>query len=143
MDDGETRVLAVARAVVSLLHEEAALAAPLECCGLLLGPARDHVTRALPTANVAADPRRRFEIDPRPLLDAHRAERAGGERIVGYYHSHPAGAAVPSATDGENSTGDLRIWAIIGEGQVAFWRDSGNGFVEQSWRRVDDDPGGV
>ena len=142
MEAQETRVLTVASRVVSLLREQAALAAPLECCGLLLGMAGDHVAEARPAANVAPDPRRHFEIDPVALIAAHKAGRAGGLQVLGYYHSHPVGEPAPSATDIENSTGDLRIWAIIGQGQVAFWRDSGKGFVQQSWRPVDFVPDG-
>nr|WP_243652510.1 M67 family metallopeptidase [Novosphingobium sp. PhB165] len=109
----------------------AARAHPEECCGLLLGESldgRDRIDRAVPAGNVAAERMRHFEIDPAALLAAHRAARGGGPQVLGYYHSHPTGQPVPSAVDREHSTGDLRIWAIIGDGRVAFWRDSGNGF---------------
>ena len=112
--------------MVTLL-EEAAKAAPLECCGLLLGHAR-RVEEACPAANVAPDPSRHFEIDPAALFAAHRAARAGGLELLGYYHSHPAGHPLPSATDCEHASGDLRAWAIIAGGEVSFWRDTPGGF---------------
>jgi proteasome lid subunit RPN8/RPN11 len=117
----------VTRAVVTALMEEAARCYPEECCGLLLGEG-GCIDRAVPAANVAAERTRHFEIDPAALLAAHRTARGGGPQVLGYFHSHPTGQPVPSAVDREHSTGDLRIWAIIGEGRVAFWRDSGNGF---------------
>ena len=84
---------------------------------------------ARPTANIAPDPARHFEIDPAALFAAHRAERNGGPELLGYYHSHPAGHPVPSATDCEHASGDDRVWAIIAGGEVAFWRDGPGGFV--------------
>ncbi len=52
---------------------------------------------------------------------------------MGYYHSHPAGPACPSATDEAMANGDASIWAIIGEqGDIAFWRDGERGFVALS-----------
>ena len=79
--------------------------------------------------NVAFDPRRSFEIDPQALIAAHRAAREGGPAVLGYYHSHPAGAAVPSDTDRAMAAGDGRVWAIVGKGDVTFWRDDRDGFA--------------
>ena len=101
--------------------------APEECCGLLLG--RDAVEEARPAANVAAEPWRKFEIDPQALIDAHRAARADGPGLLGYYHSHPIGPPEPSATDRAMAPGDGKAWAIVTEGGVTFWRDDGDGFA--------------
>ncbi|MEJ2409960.1 MAG: M67 family metallopeptidase [Novosphingobium sp.] len=128
------------RGILATLRAEADRAAPEECCGLLLGHGApggsERIETILPAANVADEPRLRFEIDPAVLLAAHKAVRAGGSQVLGYYHSHPVGLAAPSATDCEHSTGDLRIWAIIAGGHVAFWRDSGNGFSELTFSAV-------
>ncbi|WP_308421057.1 M67 family metallopeptidase [Novosphingobium endophyticum] len=109
------------------LRGEAARAAPLECCGVLLGRG-GRIEEALPAANVAPQPEIRFEIDPAVLLSAHKAARAGGPQVLGYYHSHPAGHPVPSATDCEHASGDRRIWAIVAGSEVALWRDAEEGF---------------
>ena len=119
--------LEVTSGTMATLLEEAARAAPLECCGLLLGRA-GRIEQASPAANVASDPARHFEIDPAALFAAHRAARAGGPELLGYYHSHPDGHPLPSATDCEHSSGDGRAWAIIAGGQVALWRDGPDGF---------------
>lgn len=110
------------------LLEEAARAHPLECCGLLLGSG-GRVDRVQPCANVHADPARHFEIDPAALIAAHKAQRAGGPQIVGYYHSHPTGIAAPSATDQAEASGDGRVWAIVAGGTVGWWRDEPGGFT--------------
>lgn len=136
-------VVEVTRGVLATLRAEAEKALPEECCGLLLGTAggdgraAGRIDAARAAANVADQPCRHFEIDPAVLLGAHRDARSGGPAVLGYYHSHPAGDPVPSATDREHSTGDLRIWAIIGRGQVAFWRDSGNGFTPLTCRTIE------
>src|SRR5579864_200713 len=122
--------------VIATLIAQAARAAPAECCGLLLGW-EGRVFEVRPAANIAAEPLVRFEIDPAVLFAAHRAARAGGPGLVGYYHSHPAGHPRPSAADCEHATGDDRIWAIIAGGEVAFWRDGETGFEPLSHRVVD------
>ena len=106
-------------------------AAPEECCGLLLG--HEAIEEARPAANVATEPLHRFEIDPQALVDAHREARAGGPRVIGYYHSHPGGPAEPSATDRALASGDGKVWAIVGAGDVAFWRDDEDRFVSLSY----------
>jgi proteasome lid subunit RPN8/RPN11 len=118
----------VTSGAIATLLEEAKRAAPAECCGLLLG--RDgKVQEARPASNVAHDPLRHFEIDPAALFAAHRAARAGGPELLGYYHSHPNGHPLPSASDCQHASGDNRCWAIIGEGSVRFFRDSPAGFL--------------
>lgn len=118
-------------ALLPALLAEAARHAANECCGLLLGTGAV-IDRIVPTYNVAAEPARHFEIDPQALIAAHRAERAGGPRILGYYHSHPTGRTEPSATDQASAAGDGKVWAIIAGGDVTFWRDDGPGFSRLS-----------
>jgi len=129
-------VLEVTSEVVATLLAEAARAAPAECCGLLLGRA-GRIVEARPAANLASEPRLRFEIDPAALFAAHRQARGGGPELIGYYHSHPAGHPRPSATDCEHASGDDRAWAIVAGGTVAFWRDAPAGFEPLSYAVVD------
>jgi proteasome lid subunit RPN8/RPN11 len=122
----------VTRAALEAIRAAAERALPEEACGLLFG--RDRlVERAIPARNVHPAPQRRFEIDPQALIDAHRAARQGGPEVVGYYHSHPAGPAKPSAADREMAAGDGSIWAIAAAGDVTFWRDDEDGFVALSY----------
>jgi desampylase len=123
--------LCVTRAALDGMRAAARDSAPDECCGLLLG--REAVEEARPAANVAFEPRHRFEIDPQALVDAYRAARAGGPPVIGYYHSHPAGPAEPSATDRAMASGDGKVWAILGAGDITFWRDDEDGFVSLSY----------
>lgn len=112
---------------LATLLAEATRAAPREACGLLLG--HGEIAAALPCDNVHPEPLRHFEIDPAALIAAHRAARAGGQSVLGYYHSHPNGRAEPSTTDRAMASGDGRIWAIIAAGAVRLWRDEPHGFA--------------
>jgi len=86
------------RAALAEVDAHARASSPQECCGLLLGTANE-IVDALPAANLADDPSRNFLIDPKAHLDGQRAARARGLAIVGFYHSHPRSAPVPSAQD--------------------------------------------
>lgn len=114
--------------VVERLLAEAAEAHPLECCGLLLGGDQE-IIAAHPARNVHPEPSHNFEIDPRTLVEAHRAARNGGAQVVGYYHSHPNGLAEPSATDRAMAAHDGAIWAIIAAGRITLWRSGDAGFA--------------
>lgn len=122
----------VAGSVMDQLRDSAAQAHPRECCGILLG-AGGRITRAYPTQNVHPAPETHFEMDPQALIDAHRAAREGGPQVIGYYHSHPTGDAVPSETDRAMASGDGRIWAIIARREITFWRDSPDAFEPLSY----------
>jgi proteasome lid subunit RPN8/RPN11 len=108
-----------------------------EVCGVVLGRG-DRATRVIRCRNVAEDARasgslRRsaetgYVIDPLQLRDIYVEIDRTGERVLAYYHSHPAHAAPrPSHTDirdarasGENTAalfvvihgGELRAFAI-------------------------------
>ena len=74
------------------------------------------------TEKVSETPETRFEIAPRSLFAALRAERAGGPKLVGYWHSHPGGDATPSATDAAMAAPDGKLWLIVGSREVSAWR---------------------
>jgi predicted GIY-YIG superfamily endonuclease/proteasome lid subunit RPN8/RPN11 len=128
--------LSVERRILEMLLSEAAAARPRECCGILLGDGL-RIARAVPAANVHARPETHFEIDPQALIDAHRAARSGGPQVLGYYHSHPNGLARPSATDRALAVADGKVWAIVAEGDVTFWRDGEEGFAALSYALAD------
>ena len=92
-----------------------------EICGLLLGQA-GRIEAIAPAANVAADPARHFELDPAVLIAAHRAARSGGPSVIGHYHSHPSGVAIPSATDAACAMPDGTLWLIVAGEAVRLWR---------------------
>ena len=131
---GQTE-LVVKDSIMKAIKRNAALAHPLEACGLLLGSA-DLIVQATACANIHPTPRTHFEIDPAALIAAHKAARAGGPQIAGYWHSHPTGIAAPSATDQAGASGDGRIWGIVAGDAVAFWRDAPCRFEALSTRVV-------
>ena len=111
---------------------------PHECCGALIG--RDGiVTSTAPLPNVTDEgPRRRFRVSDKDYLTVQRAADAGGDDLIGFYHSHPDHPAVPSQYDldhafpsfayvivavGNGEAGDLRSWTL---------RDDRSAFDEQA-----------
>lgn len=117
--------LRISSCVIELIQQAAAEAAPLEACGLLFGS--NGVEKTNVVANVSDDPARRFEIDPAALIAALKAERADGERVIGYWHSHPSGDAKPSATDAAMAAADGKIWVIVAGDAVTAWRAGASG----------------
>ena len=105
---------------------------PYECCGLLLGRFEQDtktVTETYPISNAREEEakRNRFLITPEELLAGERAAMQKGLDVVGFYHSHPDDAAVPSRYDldhawpiysyiivsvGEGSARDLKSWEM-------------------------------
>ncbi len=126
--------LTLTSGVADAIATAAKKAAPNEACGLLLGR-EAHIDEVRETANVAQDPSRHFEIDPVALIAAHKDARAGGRQIIGYFHSHPKGPALPSATDSAMAAPDGRVWAIVGEsGDIGWFISGSDGFTAISPR---------
>lgn len=132
--DAPCRRLIVDASHLTVMRRHAQAQRPEECCGILIGhsqPGRSEVERVVPTTNVAADRHRRYDIDPRQLLDAHRQVRREGGDIVGYFHSHPASAPCPSDTDLQQAWPGVS-YVIVGvrDGRltaVRSWRLDGSG----------------
>ena len=112
--------IAIARELLNRILALAAAEPEREVCGLLFGDDRA-VVAAEAAANVAATPADSFEIDPQALFAAVRAERAGGPRLVGHYHSHPRGQPEPSARDAAAAAPGA-LWLIAAAGEVRLWR---------------------
>lgn len=122
---------------LAAIRQAAGQAFPSEACGLLLG-ADGHVLAVQPVANVHPDAARHFEIDPAVLIAAHKAARAGGPDLLGYFHSHPNGLARPSATDAASAARDGKVWAIAardsdGSWGITCWHDGRDGFEPLSY----------
>lgn len=125
----------ISRCVVEIIQREAAEAAPREACGLLFG-GESEIDAVEVVDNVAENAERRFEVDPRALFAALRAERAGGRKIVGYWHSHPSGDARPSAEDAAMAAPDGKLWVIAGGDEVTCWSSGASG-VHGRFKRVE------
>ena len=125
----------ISRSVLDGIRRESAAAAPREACGLLFGE-DEEITGWQVVENVAEAPECRFEIDPVALFAALRADRAGGPRIAGYWHSHPSGNAEPSATDAGMAAADGKLWLIAGGTEVSLWRAVEVGEVHGRFDRV-------
>ncbi len=99
------------------IADHASAAYPDECCGVLIGPPPKYdewrITKVVPSDNVTSgDPRTAFEIDPTLLIRTQKGLRGSGEEIIGYYHSHPNGAAEPSGKDKAGALELEKIWII-------------------------------
>lgn len=105
--------------------ERALTARPLEACGLLAFDT-DGVLRQAYCVPNAAGSTVEFTIDPAEHHRMVRMADASGWTIRGAFHSHPAGPAVPSATDLAGAPGGEWIDVIVGLGghapEMRAWR---------------------
>lgn len=109
-------MILIASPCLKQIVDAAEAAYPNEACGLLVG--RDdgadavRVTQVHESENLAAEPRRNFEVDPALRLDLHKRLRDGPDDVVGLFHSHPEHSAQPSATDLERAWEPELVWLI-------------------------------
>lgn len=139
MKDSGPSVLVLTPEQQALIFSEAKAAGALECCGLLIGKLEGGAARVrevLPAQNVAENRERAFEIDPRTLINAHRSAREQGEAILGWYHSHPSGVALPSACDAERAVELHKAWVIVAGRDMQAYVAVKNGNVAGRFRRV-------
>jgi len=100
---------------------------PGEQSGLLLGSRRGGVVLAAafyPTRNLAGAPDR-FLADPWDIVVAHEAADNMGLEVVAVFHTHPCGAAAPSALDVEGMKRWPLIWVIASPAGIRAWRPGG------------------
>lgn len=98
------------------IEDEAREAFLHECCGLIEGTHEGGEAQAIalhPARNIATRPDR-FEIAPEDHFAALKAARANGCFVIGCYHSHPGGKAMPSTTDLAGAGEEDFLWLIAG-----------------------------
>lgn len=108
----------ITKGALDAILAHAAREQPGECCGVLLGQRLD-IVDAVPVRN-AADSPNRFVLDPKGHIDARRAARHRGLVVVGFYHSHPRSAPVPSATDLAEAFDHESLQLIVGRTGAAM-----------------------
>lgn len=118
-------------ALADEIRAAARAAWPQEGCGLLVGQG-GRVDEVVPSANVAACGRDRFEVDPRVRLALMKRLRGTPRRMVGHWHSHPDHPPVPSPTDLACAHERGLVWLICGvtgDGatELAAWRLAAGG----------------
>ncbi len=114
--------LEIPKSYIETIFAAAARAHPNECCGLIEGVRDGNGWRAFAlheTRNLASDGEREFLIDPEAQFRLLRHLRGTGRGIIGFYHSHPNGAAFPSATDRKRAGEDGFLWLIAGGDEIA------------------------
>ncbi|NGM70043.1 M67 family metallopeptidase [Natronolimnobius sp. AArcel1] len=120
-------VLVIPTAIRDEIRERARGGSPAEICGVLggeFGTKKSRVDSQYPAENVADSPRTRYRIDPEEQLEVFERLEAGGEEIVGFYHSHPRGPDQPSETDARQATWPDRSYLIVSlePPAVGSWR---------------------
>ena len=93
--------LRVGPTAIDAILAHANAGADQEVCGFLVGtrgPDGLEIRRAVAARNTATRAHANFEIHARELLELED-DLARGEQVVGLYHSHPGGPAVPSPAD--------------------------------------------
>jgi proteasome lid subunit RPN8/RPN11 len=90
-------MLKISKTIHDQILAHAKAEAPMECCGLLAG--KDGAVETIyPMTNADHSPVR-YMIDPKEQFAVFKEMRAKENELVAIYHSHPATAAYPSATD--------------------------------------------
>ncbi|MGD9902287.1 MAG: M67 family metallopeptidase [Vicinamibacterales bacterium] len=117
--------------VIDAVLAHAAADAPREACGLLIG-AGSEVHRAVRARNVARGPAR-YRVAAEDHFAAIRAARSEGLDVVGGYHSHPATAAEPSATDRATAFADFVfvIATLVPHPHLRAWAFADGNFTER------------
>ena len=113
-------LLRISSKSIAAIRAHAAETPGVEVCGLLFGTV-EAVETVQGCANVADQPETRFEIDPAALIEAHKAERAGGAKLIGHYHSHPGGVCAPSEADRAEALDAGQYWLIIAGAEIGLW----------------------
>lgn len=124
-------IILLPRDLAAALPRLADVAMPREACGLLVGRMDEGsvcITGFAPSRNLAAASDA-FEIDTSLHLALQRRLRSQGEGVVGVWHSHPSGAALPSARDAAGAWQDGLIWLITAGAETTAWVARGGGFV--------------
>jgi len=103
--DGSAEPASITGAAYARMAAYCLSAAPDEACGLLTasmglsGAGGAVIDGVVPIRNAAADPRRHFSFHSEDWIRAYYDAEKNRQSIVGFFHSHPDSAPVPSPSD--------------------------------------------
>ncbi|WP_164779634.1 M67 family metallopeptidase [Paenibacillus kobensis] len=87
---------------------------PNEACGLLISSRSSlAVERFIPIPNRHPQPRHSFSFDPMAWTSAIYELDRLGQKVIGYYHSHPSTPAIPSVYDAAGLPGSGSALMLI------------------------------
>ncbi len=116
------------QSVLECVTDHAEAAYPHECFGFLLGRfGEGSIQTAYPGKNInTSRPHDRYEMDPLEFLQAQTEAETWGGEVVGFYHSHPNGRAIPSIYDRERAWEEY-LYLIVPvtdgrAGKVRLWQ---------------------
>ena len=110
----------ISRGALDAIKAHGAEGYPAEICGIMVGPRGSRTaTDAKRARNIIVERARdRYEIDPRDHIRIQREADAGGQDIVGYYHSHPDHPAQASRFDTERAwSGYVYVIVSVANGE--------------------------
>jgi proteasome lid subunit RPN8/RPN11 len=109
---------------IQTITEHALAEAPREACGVI-GGVGERAIQIEPIPNVADDPEHLYQLDTSTLEQIVRLFRANGLSLIGIYHSHPRGDAIPSPTDVAHAPPLRVVHLLVGlrypEPRLAVW----------------------
>lgn len=114
--------------VVHAMEVHGANEEPAEACGLVAG-IDDRVRFFYPLTNVAASSSE-FVVDPIGHGRALRHAEASGWSLIGVFHTHPRGSAIPSERDRAELFDPDWIQFVGGPAGIRAWRQVGEQLVE-------------
>ena len=108
-------MIAISEKLVAQIEAHGEKTYPNECGGMLIGRFENGgktIVELLPMENAMAEAEQhnRVLISPKDVMRAERYAREKKSDVVGYYHSHPDCAAVPSQFDLDHA---LPVWTYI------------------------------
>jgi proteasome lid subunit RPN8/RPN11 len=107
---------------------------PAEVCGILAGTGNT-LSRILPVSNVADEPRVAYELDPQETLTKIESVEQSGDSVLGFYHSHPETAPVPSAADEAQASWPGYVYLICApDGRMNAYEWTGETFEQLDLR---------
>lgn len=136
MTEIQASVITLPRPLVNQILRHAQRSAEREVCGLI-GGREGTPTKLYPVSNIAADPRRRYEMDPHQQIAAQRAMREHGEELWAIYHSHPESPAVPSAEDLKHLSYPDALYLIISLNTKGVLEMRGFRWINQTMQPVE------
>jgi proteasome lid subunit RPN8/RPN11 len=111
-----------------------------EVCGVLIGQRSPvlHIDEVVSGRNVHPQPQSHYLVDASTLLHVDELAQATVREIVGFYHSHPRGAAIPSPLDRRDAWPGY-VYVIVafagGAPYVCAWTVGEDGRVRTVVRR--------